>query len=84
MRSVDYSSRRKSILTSAISRYIKNAAPVASEDIADEFELSSATIRNIFSEHHAFSLIPVPASLLTEVHRVRRGFDGSYYKLPGL
>lgn len=50
MRSVDYGSRRKSILSSAINRYIKNAVPVASEDIADEFDLSSATIRNIFSE----------------------------------
>ncbi|MFA5231446.1 MAG: hypothetical protein WC416_03470 [Candidatus Omnitrophota bacterium] len=50
MCSVDYSSRRKSILNSAINRYIKNAVPVASEDIADEFDLSSATIRNIFSE----------------------------------
>ena len=50
MSSVDYNSRRKSILNSAINRYIKNAVPVASEDIADEFDLSSATIRNIFSE----------------------------------
>ena len=50
MRNVDYNSRRKSILSSAINRYIKNALPVASEDIAEEFDLSSATIRNIFSE----------------------------------
>jgi len=50
MRNVDYNSRRKSILSSAINRYIKNALPVASEDIAQEFDLSSATIRNIFSE----------------------------------
>ncbi|MDD5108661.1 MAG: hypothetical protein PHC29_04020 [Candidatus Omnitrophica bacterium] len=50
MRTVDYSSRRKSVLSSAINRYIKNALPVASEDIAQEFDLSSATIRNIFSE----------------------------------
>ncbi|MDD5561459.1 MAG: hypothetical protein PHT50_04960 [Candidatus Omnitrophica bacterium] len=50
MRSVDYNSRRKLVLNSAINRYIKNAVPVASEDIADEFDLSSATIRNIFSE----------------------------------
>jgi transcriptional regulator of heat shock response len=48
--SVDYNSRRKSILNSAINRYIKDAVPVASDDIADEFDLSSATIRNIFSE----------------------------------
>jgi len=50
MRSVDHNSRRKSVLSSAINRYIKNAVPVASEDIAEEFDLSSATIRNIFSE----------------------------------
>lgn len=49
-RNVDFNSRRKSVLNSAINRYIKNAIPVASEEIADEFELSSATIRNIFSE----------------------------------
>lgn len=50
MRTVDYSSRRKSVLNSAINRYIKDALPVASDDIAREFDLSSATIRNIFSE----------------------------------
>ncbi|MFA6358064.1 MAG: hypothetical protein WCY09_05295 [Candidatus Omnitrophota bacterium] len=50
MRTIDYNSRRKSVLNSAINRYIKNAVPVASEDIAEEFDLSSATIRNIFSE----------------------------------
>lgn len=38
------------ILNSAISRYIRSAVPVASEDMAEEFDLSSATIRNIFSE----------------------------------
>jgi transcriptional regulator of heat shock response len=49
-RNVDYNSRRKSVLNSAINRYIKNALPVASDDIAEEFDLSSATIRSIFSE----------------------------------
>ncbi|MDD3345336.1 MAG: hypothetical protein PHO34_02730 [Candidatus Omnitrophica bacterium] len=50
MRNIDYNSRRKMILNSAISRYIRSAVPVASEDMAEEFDLSSATIRNIFSE----------------------------------
>jgi len=50
VRNVDYNSRRKSVLNAAISRHIKNALPVASDDIAEEFDLSSATIRNIFSE----------------------------------
>ena len=49
-RNIDYDSRRKSILNSAINRYIKNALPVASDDISEEFDLSSATIRSIFSE----------------------------------
>ncbi|MDD4953855.1 MAG: hypothetical protein PHG40_02990 [Candidatus Omnitrophica bacterium] len=49
-RNVDYQTRRKQVLASAIRSYIQNAMPVASEDIAPEFELSSATIRNIFSE----------------------------------
>ncbi|MDD5097288.1 MAG: hypothetical protein PHU59_02210 [Candidatus Omnitrophica bacterium] len=49
-RNVDYNSRKKSILNSAINRYIKNALPVASDDISAEFDLSSATIRSIFSE----------------------------------
>lgn len=50
MPTVDYNSRRKSVLYAAINRYIKSALPVASDDIAEEFELSPATIRNIFSE----------------------------------
>jgi transcriptional regulator of heat shock response len=50
VRNSDYSSRRKSVLSSAINRYIKHALPVASDDIAREFDLCSATIRNIFSE----------------------------------
>ena len=50
MSTVDYNSRRKQVLNSAINRHIKNALPVASDDIAQEFDLSSATIRNIFSE----------------------------------
>jgi transcriptional regulator of heat shock response len=50
VRSVDYNSRRKQVLNAAISRHIKNALPVASDDIAEEFDLSSATIRNIFTE----------------------------------
>jgi len=37
-------------LGAAINRYIKDALPVASDDIAREFDLCSATIRNIFSE----------------------------------
>ena len=50
VRNVDYQSRRKEVLACTINRYIKTAAPVASEDIAAEFSLSSATIRNIFAD----------------------------------
>jgi len=50
VRNVDYESRRRAILTSTINKYIKRAIPISSEDIADEFGLSSATVRNIFAE----------------------------------
>jgi len=50
VRTVDYESRRRAVLTSAINRYIKDATPVSSQDIAQEFDLSPATIRNIFAE----------------------------------
>ena len=46
----DRQSRTRAVLTATINKYILEAAPIASEDIADNFHLSSATIRNIFSE----------------------------------
>jgi transcriptional regulator of heat shock response len=50
VRNVDYETRRRAVLEAAINKYIKDAIPVASEDIASEFDLSPATIRNIFAE----------------------------------
>lgn len=50
VKNVDYESRRRAVLSATINRYIRKAGPVASEDIADNFDLSPATIRNIFSE----------------------------------
>ena len=50
VRNVDHESRKRAILAATINRYIQDALPVASEDIAKEFALSSATIRNIFAE----------------------------------
>ncbi|MBN1913381.1 MAG: DeoR family transcriptional regulator [Candidatus Omnitrophica bacterium] len=50
VRNVDYEARRRAILMATINKYIKEALPIASEQIADDFDLSSATIRNIFSE----------------------------------
>lgn len=50
VKNIDYPTRRKAILVATINKYIKDALPVASGDIAREFNLSSATIRNIFAE----------------------------------
>lgn len=50
VRTVDYETRRRAILQATINKYIQEASPVASEDIASDFDLSSATIRNIFAE----------------------------------
>jgi len=50
VKNVDYRSRRNAVLNTTINRYIEGAAPIASEDIAADFDLSSATIRSIFSE----------------------------------
>lgn len=49
-KNVDHELRKRAVLGAAINKYIKEAAPVASEDLALEFGLSSATIRNIFKE----------------------------------
>jgi heat-inducible transcriptional repressor len=49
-RTVDYETRRRAVLADTINQYIKDAAPISSEDIAESFGLSSATIRNIFAE----------------------------------
>ncbi len=57
VRIVDYESRRRAVLTTTINKYIHDALPVASEDIAADFDLSSATIRNIFSELEGEGLI---------------------------
>jgi len=50
VRTVDYESRRRAVLAAAINKYIQEATPVASDDIAKDFDLSPATIRNIFAE----------------------------------
>ncbi len=50
VRTVDYEARRRVVLEAAINKYIEGAQPIASEDIAGDFDLSSATIRNIFAE----------------------------------
>ncbi|MFC1804819.1 HrcA family transcriptional regulator [Candidatus Omnitrophota bacterium] len=50
VRTVDYEARKRTVLSAAINKYIKEAAPVASRGFAREFGLSSATIRSIFAE----------------------------------
>lgn len=50
VKKVDYDSRRRAILAATINKYIQEASPVSSEDISRDFDLSSATIRNIFAE----------------------------------
>lgn len=50
VRNVDYGSRKRAVLAATINKYIGGALPVASDEIADFFELSPATIRNIFAE----------------------------------
>lgn len=50
VRNVDYESRRRAVLTTTINKYIQEALPISSGDIAEDFDLSSATIRNIFAE----------------------------------
>ncbi len=50
VRTVDYESRKRAILAATINKYIQEATTVASEDIAKDFDLSSATVRNILAE----------------------------------
>lgn len=60
VRNVDYDTRRKGVLAATINRYIHGAVPIASEDIARDFDLSSATIRNIFAELEDAGLLTHP------------------------
>lgn len=60
VRSVDYESRKRAVLASTINRYIQDAEPVSSGDVAKEFDLSSATIRNIFADLEQTGLLTHP------------------------
>ena len=50
VRIVDHAQRRNVILASSINAYINSAVPVSSEALARDFDLSSATVRNILAE----------------------------------
>jgi transcriptional regulator of heat shock response len=75
-RTIDYESRKRAVLASVINRYIKEVTPVASEDIANEFSLSSASIRNIFVELEAAGLLTHP---YTSAGRVPTNKGYRYY-----
>ncbi|MCU0666167.1 MAG: HTH domain-containing protein [Candidatus Omnitrophica bacterium] len=49
-KNIDFENRKKAVLAQVINLYIKKAQPVSSDDLARNFELSSATIRNIFKQ----------------------------------
>jgi transcriptional regulator of heat shock response len=75
-RTVDYESRKRAVLASVINRYIKEVVPIASEDIASEFNLSSASIRNIFAELEAAGFLTHP---YTSAGRVPTNKGYRYY-----
>lgn len=47
---IERQARKRAVLSTTINRYILEASPISSEELAEHFDLSSATIRNIFSE----------------------------------
>jgi len=47
---IERQARKRAVLSTTINRYILDANPISSEELAEHFDLSSATIRNIFSE----------------------------------
>lgn len=60
VRHVDLQARKRAVLAATINRFIESAVPVSSEVVAKEFGLSSATIRNIFSELEKDGLLTHP------------------------
>lgn len=47
---IERQARKRAVLATTISKYILEVVPIASDELAEYFSLSSATIRNIFSE----------------------------------
>jgi len=60
VRIVDHTQRRNRILAASINAYINSASPVSSEKLAQDFDLSSATVRNIFAELEDTGLLTHP------------------------
>jgi heat-inducible transcriptional repressor len=50
VRTVDYNKRKNKVLAATVSSYIQTGAPVSSQELAENFALSSATIRLILAE----------------------------------
>ena len=50
VKTVDYTERKTRVLASAVSSYINTGEPVSSQELAEYFDLSPATLRNILAE----------------------------------
>ncbi|MBU1998259.1 MAG: helix-turn-helix domain-containing protein [Candidatus Omnitrophota bacterium] len=50
VRIVDHSNRKKKVLAATVIAHIRNGEPVSSQELANDFGLSSATIRSILAE----------------------------------
>ena len=75
-RVVDSEARKRAILAATINSYIKDAEPISSEDIAEKFDLSSATIRSIFADLENNGYLTHPH---TSAGRVPTGKGYRYY-----
>ena len=60
VRIVDHTQRRNMILSASISSYLNSATPVSSEALAEDFDLSSASVRNILAELEDSGLLTHP------------------------
>jgi len=49
-RTLDHHNRKNKVLAAVVSSYIDSGVPVSSKELAKDFSLSSATLRNILSE----------------------------------
>ncbi|MFH1201267.1 MAG: hypothetical protein V1674_00035 [Candidatus Omnitrophota bacterium] len=76
VRIVDYDQRRRLVLAATINRYIKEANPISSLDIAKDFDLSPATIRNIFADLEEAGYLTHP---YTSGGRIPTGKGYRYY-----
>ncbi|MBU2221343.1 MAG: HTH domain-containing protein, partial [Candidatus Omnitrophica bacterium] len=47
---VDRQNRKNKVLAATVRAHIRNSQPISSQELAEEFELSSATLRNILGE----------------------------------